>query len=41
MAPYLANLTKNFGDMKLYKAVFSLLFFLMGAFFVSAQQQPE
>ena len=41
MAPYLANLTKNFGDLKLYKAVFSLLFFLMGAFFVSAQQQPE
>ena len=50
MAPYLANLTKNrlffrpysknFGDMKLYKVVFSLLFFLMSASVMSAQQQP-
>ena len=50
MAPYLANLTKNrlffrpesknFGDMKLYKAVFSLLFFLMSVSVMSAQQQP-
>ena len=50
MAPYLANLTKNrlffrpysknFGDMKQYKVVFSLLFFLMSASVMSAQQQP-
>lgn len=32
---------KNFDDMKLYKAVFSVLAFLMCASVMSAQQQPE